>query len=127
MTGLGLGSSSAVIRENFPAHDVGVAHNEYLRVATDTGLIGSLLYFIAILSWIGAVARGAWRQDEARVREFALPALGTIAAWMFIAFTDNPFDYYGYFTQYVGFLCAGTLVAVRLAQKGAGPALVANG
>jgi O-antigen ligase len=126
LTGLGLGSSSAVIRENFPYAEIKVAHNEYLRLITDTGLIGGLLYFTAIMSWIVAVIGASWRHRDARVREFAIPALGAITAWVFIAFTDNAFDYYGYFTQYVGFLCAGTFVAVRLARGSAGPEMVSN-
>ena len=113
--GLGMGSSTVVVRKNFPSYAAQVVHNEYLRLATDTGVIGVGLYALAILSWLAAVMRRGWRAPP-RVREFAIPAVGLIAAWAFIAITDNPFDYYAMFTQYVGFLCGGALAAARLAQ-----------
>jgi hypothetical protein len=117
MTGLGLGSSTVVVRESFPSYAAQVVHNEYLRLATDTGLIGVGLYAAAIVSWLIMGARRTWRAS-ARIREFGLPLLGSIAAWGMIAITDNAFDYYAPFTQYVGFLCAGTLAAARLEAKG---------
>jgi hypothetical protein len=115
ITGLGMGSSTVVVRRNFPSYAAQVVHNEYLRLATDTGLVGVGLYALAIVSWLVAMLRCGWRAPP-RVREFAIPALGLIAAWVFIAVTDNAFDYYSMFTQYVGFLCGGALAAARLAR-----------
>jgi len=112
-TGLGLGSSSALIRENLPGFAADVVHNEYVRLACDLGLIGVLLYFIAVMKWFAGAARGLLR-GNALVHEYAYPAIGGIIGWALIAITDNAFDYYSYFTQYIGFLCAGTLVALRL-------------
>jgi hypothetical protein len=54
------------------------------------------------------------------VREHALPALAATLAWGIIAATDNAFDYYGPFTQFVAFLTGGALVAAR---AGAAPVL----
>jgi hypothetical protein len=115
VTGLGMGSSTVVVRQNFPSYAAQVVHNEYLRIATDTGLVGVGLYALAVLSWLVAMLRCGWRAPP-RVREFAIPALGLIVAWAFIAITDNAFDYYSMFTQYVGFLCGGALAAARLAD-----------
>ncbi|HEX6559068.1 MAG TPA: O-antigen ligase family protein, partial [Longimicrobiales bacterium] len=106
--GLGLGSSAAVIRETFPGQ-VRVAHNEYMRLATDTGVLGVLLFATAVIVWLVAALRLSRRGDRA-VREFAFPAAATIVAWGVIAITDNAFDYYTDFTQYVGFLVAGAVV-----------------
>jgi hypothetical protein len=58
------------------------------------------------------VARTA-RSGAAGALEYALPAFGAILAWAVIAFTDNAFDYYAQYTQYVGFYCAAALVAAR--------------
>ena len=113
LTGIGLGSSSVVMRQNFPPQVGDVVHNEYLRLFSETGLIGMGLFFLAMLRWTVTVARTGW-QASPRVREFALPALAAIVSWACIAITDNAFDYYAAFTQYVGFLCAGTVVAARL-------------
>jgi O-antigen ligase len=107
--GSGLGASSYALAAAFGPE---VAHNEYLRLAVDVGLIGCALYLMAVLAWIAAVARAA-RSGGSSVEEFTMPALALIAAWAVIAITDNAFDYYTPFTQYVGFLVAASVVAGR--------------
>jgi len=117
LTGLGLGASSALLRENLTGFQgAQVVHNEYIRLASDLGIVGVVMYFIAVLAWLVAATRGALRGNDL-VREYAYPAVGGIIGWALIAITDNAFDYYSYFTQYIGFLCAGTLVALRLADE----------
>jgi O-antigen ligase len=111
-TGLGMGSSSAVLRKYFPDGRM-VVHNEYLRLGVDIGIIGVGLFFIAMIAWLAAAIRVGWR-GSTRVREYALPAIGVIIGWAMISITDNPFDYYAALTQYAGFLTAGALVAKRL-------------
>ena len=108
--GLGLGSSSAVIRESFPSDFTDVAHNEYLRIATDAGIVGVLLFAVAIMAWLAGAVRLSI-QGNARVREFAFPATAGIVAWAIVSITDNPLDYYTQFTQYIGFLLAGAVLA----------------
>lgn len=114
--GLGLGSSSAITRANFPEWAGTVVHNEYLRLATDTGIVGVLLFAIAIGVWVYGCMK-ARRTGDPLANEFALAALGGIAAWTFISITDNPFDYYAPFTQFIGFLVAGAIGAGRLAER----------
>jgi hypothetical protein len=75
-----------------------------------------VLYFLAISAWLGGVVR-AGRHASPAVRELALPAVGGIVAWAVIAVTDNAFDYYAQFTQYIGFCCAGTLAAAAMARR----------
>ena len=111
VVGLGLGSSGVVIRQHFPAEAATVAHNEYLRLAADTGVVGVLLFAVAMFVWLGISLRAVHRGNSAAA-EFALPATAGIIAWAIIAITDNPFDSYMYYTQYVGFLVGGT-VAMR--------------
>ncbi|MGQ0560341.1 MAG: O-antigen ligase family protein [Gemmatimonadota bacterium] len=110
--GFGLGSSSAVIRETFPNQNVQVAHNEYMRLATDTGVLGVLLFGAALTVWLVAAVRMARNGDRA-VREFAFPAAAGIVAWGVISITDNALDYYTNFTQYIGFLAGGAVVMAR--------------
>jgi O-antigen ligase len=86
-----------------------VAHNEYMRLATDTGLIGLVLLALAMGTWMFAAARLCRRGDTA-VREFAFPALAVLISWALIAITDNAIDYYNNFSQYLGFLLAGAVV-----------------
>ena len=118
LTGLGLGSTAVVLRQTMPAHVGVLVHNEYLRLFAEAGLIGCLLFFIAISKWLAGAWRAAWRAD-ARTREFGLAAIAAIIGWAVVALTDNPFDYYASLTQYVGFLVAGTLVSARLAARSA--------
>jgi O-antigen ligase len=117
--GLGLGSSTAVIMETFPNQNVRVAHNEYMRIATDTGLLGLTLMTVALGVWLVALVRMT-RNSSLRVREFTFPAIAVLIAWALIAATDNAIDYYGNFSQYLGFLMAGAAVAYAEAEKGKG-------
>ncbi|HEY0670782.1 MAG TPA: O-antigen ligase family protein [Longimicrobiales bacterium] len=111
ITGLGLGSSGVVIREHFPADAAQVAHNEYLRLGADTGLVGIALFAVAMSVWLFSALRACAHPDR-HVAEYAIPAAAAIVAWAIIAITDNPFDYYMYFTQYVGFLM-GSMIALQ--------------
>jgi O-antigen ligase len=114
--GLGLGSSGTVIAEHFPADAARVAHNEYLRLAADTGVVGVALFAIAMLVWLGTVLRAS-RRCAKDVGEYALPAVAGIIAWSLIAITDNPFDSYMYYTQYIGFLVGATVAMQMITAK----------
>jgi O-antigen ligase len=96
-------------------------HNEYLRLGMETGLVGIGLFALALGSW-GFTMLRVGRTPSPVAREFALPAAGAILAWAIIAATDNPFDYYSQFTQYVGFFCAAAMAAASLDAKAPAPA-----
>jgi O-antigen ligase len=113
ITGLGLGATGPILRANFPAEMGLVVHNEYLRLTAETGVVGATLFFVAVLAWLRGVAR-VGRSRDPLVREFALPAIGGVLAWAVIAITDNAFDYYAQFTQYIAFFCAAALAAAML-------------
>lgn len=117
LIGLGLGSSTALLLANFPPEWGTVVHNEYLRLLVETGAVGVGLYALAIVVWWQGMIR-IGRLEDPLVREFALAAAAGILAWAVIAVTDNAFDYYAPFTQYIGFLCAAALSAERLADGG---------
>ena len=123
--GLGLGASSFVLRLHFPAMSSPVVHNDYLRLLAEAGLIGVLLFTGALAAWTAAVLRVAPIRDRT-VREYALPAVGCIAALAVIGLTDNAFDYYGPFTQYVGFLCGGALAAAAGVRSASAEATAAD-
>lgn len=108
--GLGMGASSFVLRLNFPSFSAPLVHNDYLRLLSEAGLIGVILFTCALAAWWISTIRSARVQDRT-TREYALPAIGCIAALTIIGITDNAFDYYGPFTQYVGFLCGGAIAA----------------
>jgi O-antigen ligase len=112
VAGLGLGTSSWMMQTAFPPGAGGVAHNEYLRLGVDSGAIGVLLFALAAFVWLGEALRAGWSRAPG-VAEFALPALAGILAWSVISVTDNPFDYYSPFTQFIGFLVGGAVVLAR--------------
>ena len=108
--GLGLGSSTSVLKSVFP-EDMGlVAHNEYIRLGTDTGFVGIALFVVAMMAWL-RVAVVAGMKSDPRVQEVTLPALAILMAWGVISLTDNAFDYYGPLTQFVGFFVGASLVS----------------
>jgi hypothetical protein len=111
--GLGMGASAVVLDTSFPGMPI-VAHNEYLRLGVDTGWVGVALFFVAATVWLRVVL-AAGRSGAPGVREHALPALAGTLAWAVISATDNAFDYYGPFTQFIGFFTAASLVAARSA------------
>jgi O-antigen ligase len=114
--GLGFGASSAILAVMFPMFQNPVVHNDYLRLLCDAGLVGVGLFTLAIFAWLQMSVRSAFVADRT-VREYALPAIGCIAALMIIGITDNVFDYYGPFTQYIGFLCGGVVAAVACHRR----------
>ncbi len=115
--GLGLGSAATLLRSYFGERGVSVPHNEYIRLATDTGFIGLVLFVTAIGIWLVAAIRMS-RHQQGYVREYAIAAAGLAAAWLVVAITDNAIDYYNNFSQYLGFLLAGAVVAqAHLARR----------
>jgi O-antigen ligase len=114
--GLGLGSSILVMRQYFPAEAGELVHNEYLRLATETGIIGVALFAGAILVWLAAALR-ADRRSGGAAREFCVPAVAGILSWSIIAITDNAFDYYASFTQFVALLAGASVACVRFAAR----------
>ena len=117
-TGLGLGSSIVVMREHFPPQVGALVHNEYLRLAVETGVIGVVLFAAAIVIWFVAVLK-ADRHTGGAAREFTLPALAGLLSWSIIAITDNSFDYYAPYTQFIGLLvgCCVAAAAIRSREE----------
>jgi O-antigen ligase len=113
--GLGMGASSSILRLHFPSFAAPVVHNDYLRLLSEAGIIGAFLFTCALAAWWVATVRAA-RVADRTVKEYALPAIGCIAALTVIGMTDNAFDYYGPFTQYLGFLCGGAIAAAASAR-----------
>lgn len=110
--GHGMGGSAAVLETSLPGLTI-VPHNEYLRLGVDAGWIGVALFCGAMVAWLRTVLE-AGRSGAPDVREHALPALAGILAWAIISATDNAFDYYGPFTQFIGFFTAAALVSARV-------------
>jgi O-antigen ligase len=118
LLGLGMGASSFVLQLHLPMMSNPVVHNDYLRLLADAGVVGVVLFALALAAWAATTLK-AVRLDDRTTREYALPAVGCIAALTIIGITDNAFDYYGPFTQYIGFLCGGAAASAALVWKAA--------
>ncbi|MFP4624179.1 MAG: O-antigen ligase family protein [Gemmatimonadota bacterium] len=114
--GLGLGTTTFIMETRLPAEAGGVVHNEYLRLATETGLIGLALFAVAVIAWARGVARASLR-PEPWVSEWSLAAIGALAVWAVTAVADNSIDYYAPVSQFVAVLAAGAIWAARHASR----------
>jgi O-antigen ligase len=104
VTGAGLGATSAYLRE-FSTPLGLVVHNEYLRVAAETGLIGLGLLLLALWQMLRAPFRAPVAASSF-VDECRATAAGAFAAFAVVSITDNPLDYYAPVMQYLWFLLA---------------------
>ena len=98
--GNGLGATTHLLMEAFPDNLTGhIVHNEYLRIAAETGIVGIVLFlcfFVAVsirlfIQWL-------------RGNNTALMALSVLAIYGLTMITDNSLDYYrnaGFFVYLV--------------------------
>lgn len=108
LLGQGLGSSDHHLMTLFGT----VAHNEYLRILYDGGAIGLALFVFANLSvfcWLVKLNRNA----DSTVKMYSALGIALVLAYLVVAVTDNPLDYYLLFTQYV-FFVLGICLAISL-------------
>lgn len=69
--GFGLGAGKLIVDPNDPAIKLlgsSAAHNEYLRLAVDAGIIGCAAIFISIIAWIWNGSRNAAPADKLVIR-----------------------------------------------------------
>ena len=114
--GLGLGTTTFIMETQLPEAAGGVVHNEYLRLATETGIIGLGIFALAVIAWARGVAWASFR-SEPWVLEWTLAALGALAVWAVTGLADNSIDYYAPVSQYVAVLAAGAIWAARSARS----------
>lgn len=112
VVGQGLGTSTVVILNHFTAEQGGVVHNEYLRLLSDTGVVGLGLFAAALFAWLaGALIAAARRTPGAD--EWAFAAVGSLVIWGFGSIFDNGLDYYTQVGQFVGTMAGGALIVGR--------------
>jgi O-antigen ligase len=114
--GLGLGSSNLIMQQYFPPEMGAMIHNDYLRVAMETGVVGFILLTAALIAWTRIVLQADHIAGGA-AREYALPALGALVSWGMIAITDNPLNV-APFTQSVALLVGASAACVEIAKRG---------
>src|SRR5258708_16181091 len=102
--GQGVGSSGAFLAAYLP--DQAVPHNEYLRVLHDGGVIGTVLFLTGLVGLFGLLRSLLVNCIAVEQRMFVRLSLMLFFGYLVMAMTDNPFDYYLVFTQYVFFAMA---------------------
>ena len=104
--GIGLGSSGRFIFGNVPGTTAGTAHNEYLRVLCETGVLGFIAFTFAVFYQYGYTIRqyrralngGAELPDETlRIMAFSLCMQTFI---LLHALTENPLSSYDQLYMY---------------------------
>jgi hypothetical protein len=108
LLGQGIGSSDHYFMGLFGT----VAHNEYLRVLYDGGAVGLVLFIFANLSllrWLGKIRCN----EHSSVKAYSAIGVAFVLAYLVVALTDNPLDYYLMFTQYVFFVLGVCLAMSR--------------
>lgn len=107
--GQGAGSSARFLAGAF--EESGIPHNEYLRVLHDTGAVGLVLFLAGIIGLFRLLQSLLGKSVTEQQRLCVGVALFILIGYIVIAITDNPLDYYFFFSQYV-FFALGLATAV---------------
>jgi O-antigen ligase len=90
LVGHGLGVFPIVRQYQVSGYDVGVeAHNDYLRLAVETGFLGLGLYLLLLTTLIITTFRRAWRLRQTPDGTYAASIAGVSAALAFMSYYDN--------------------------------------
>ena len=100
IVGHGLGSSEELLKRTYPNRSsLYAVHNDYLRIAADTGLIGLILFVV----FIGVMAGVLWQLTR-RGSRMAPLGLSVLTVYVLSMLTDNTLDYYRGLTFLI-FIC----------------------
>lgn len=80
---------------------IGVIHSEYVRLLSEVGITGSVLFALAALAYLWRLGRIYRRSRDADTGRYALAAFGALVAYLVFIATDNGFDYVTGFGIYV--------------------------
>lgn len=100
----------------------GVVHSEYVRLLCELGVIGLVLFSIAMLSYLITLVRFSRLAGPAFARTYALAAVGGLVTYLIYMTTDNSFDYVNQFGAYVFALIAMAVKAREFVRDSTQPA-----
>lgn len=109
--GEGLGSSTVALQQGTLGADlggVGVAHDEYVRLLFEIGVVGIVFALLAFGAFVGT----SWLVSQrmaAEHRWLGAAAFGLSVCYMVFSITDNILDYYNTFSQFAFFALAAAL------------------
>jgi hypothetical protein len=113
--GEGLGSSWIALQfgELGDLGGAGVAHNEYVRLLYETGLLGLVVAVVAFAAFVFA----AWKASQHMAEEhrwLGAAAFALSVCYVVFSITDNVLDYYNTFSQFAFFALAAALAMERV-------------
>jgi O-antigen ligase len=83
------------------ATGLGVIHSEYVRLLSEVGAVGLLLFLAAMLVYLIRLARTYRAAPNTASGRYALAGIGGLVAYLVFMATDNAFDYVNGFGLYV--------------------------
>jgi O-antigen ligase len=90
LLGYGVGTSNEIILKNRgPLAGSSDAHNDYLRVALDAGLIGLFGFLFLIISLLMKLAKIYLKQKKPRLKTLSFVILMITGGFYIISFGDN--------------------------------------
>lgn len=100
IVGSGIGSTQTYYYSQ-SLQGISVVHSEYIRLLAEVGIMGLVLFIIAILAYAVRLVH-TWRvSPHSEAGKYALAAMGGLAAYLVYMATGNPFDYVNAFGIYI--------------------------
>lgn len=113
--GSGLGATQAWFY-SLPFGSIKVEHNEYIKVASDTGIIGLSLFITTLISCMVSAWRVSRASSSAVVQVFCMGVLAGMPAFMVCMMFDNALLYVLCAAQYP-FAFTGILLGLREGER----------
>jgi hypothetical protein len=80
---------------------ISVIHSEYVRLLSEVGIVGIVLFAVAALAYLWRLGGIYRRAPDRETERCALAAIGALVAYLVYIATDNGFDYVNGFGIYV--------------------------
>jgi O-antigen ligase len=110
--GAGTGATQAWFYQGTRAH-IGVLHSDYLRILCELGVVGLVLFGIAMIGYAGGLVK-ALRRNKLYDKKYSSVALACLLFYLITMATDNSLDYVLPFSNYLFCLVAISAFVERM-------------
>jgi len=105
LIGSGVGATQDFFYSN-SLSGLGVIHSEYIRLLSEVGIIGLILFVLMVLAYAARLLTNFRRASHVEAKTYAAAAIGALVVYLVFMATDNAFDYANQFGIYVFVLVA---------------------